>query len=187
MKLLIVITLTLTVRSRGLSKTWLQVLLKWMVLFLCCYRWTNATNTWAHPIRSPVGIPRMVVFMNKVDMVDDEELLGVGWNQRFVIFLRIWWRQWTSYSRVCFRWLNSQSTWVPKLFLNWWKQLMLGSKSQLETLKAFLDAWRCILNTGRGTVATGRIETGLLIQVQLKSLVWELKINFYYYWSWDVP
>jgi elongation factor Tu len=30
--------------------------------------------------------------------------------------------------------------------------------------------------TGRGTVATGRIETGLLIQeIQLKSLVWELK------------
>jgi translation elongation factor EF-Tu-like GTPase len=26
-----------------------------------------------------VGIPRMVVFMNKVDMVDDEELLRVGW------------------------------------------------------------------------------------------------------------
>jgi hypothetical protein len=33
-----------------------------------------------------------------------------------------------------------------------------------------------------GTVATGRIETGVAIQeIQLKSLVWELKINFYYY------
>jgi elongation factor Tu len=35
--------------------------------------------------------------------------------------------------------------------------------------------------TGRGTVATGRIETGLIQEIQLKSLVWELKINFYYY------
>jgi elongation factor Tu len=26
-----------------------------------------------------VGIPRMVVFMNKVDMVDDEELLELKW------------------------------------------------------------------------------------------------------------
>jgi elongation factor Tu len=35
-----------------------------------------------------VGIPRMVVFMNKVDMVDDEELL-VEMEIRDFIFLRI--------------------------------------------------------------------------------------------------
>jgi elongation factor Tu len=35
--------------------------------------------------------------------------------------------------------------------------------------------------TGRGTVATGRIETGVAKEIQLKSLVWELKINFYYW------
>jgi elongation factor Tu len=33
-------------------------------------------QTRAHPISRQVGIPRMVVFMNKVDMVDDEELLS---------------------------------------------------------------------------------------------------------------
>jgi translation elongation factor EF-Tu-like GTPase len=32
-----------------------------------------------------VGIPRMVVFMNKVDMVDDEELLVESGNQRFYL------------------------------------------------------------------------------------------------------
>jgi elongation factor Tu len=55
---------------------------------------------------------------------------------------------------------------------------MLGSKSQLETLqKPFLMPVEDVFSiTGRGTVATGRIETGLLIQeIQLKSLVWELK------------
>jgi elongation factor Tu len=32
----------------------------------------------------------------------------------------------------------------------------------LEILKTFLDAcWGCITITGRGTVATGRIETGI--------------------------
>jgi elongation factor Tu len=36
-----------------------------------------------------------------------------------------------------------------------------GLKSQLEILKSLLDAsWRCTI-TGRGTVATGRIETGI--------------------------
>jgi elongation factor Tu len=30
------------------------------------------------PLGRQVGIPRMVVFMNKVDMVDDEELLELG-------------------------------------------------------------------------------------------------------------
>jgi elongation factor Tu len=35
-----------------------------------------------------VGIPRMVVFMNKVDMVDDEELLELV-EMEIVIFLRI--------------------------------------------------------------------------------------------------
>jgi elongation factor Tu len=29
--------------------------------------------------------------------------------------------------------------------------------------------------TGRGTVATGRIKTGIANTIQLKSLVWELK------------
>jgi translation elongation factor EF-Tu-like GTPase len=43
-------------------------------------------------------------------------------------------------------------------------------------LKTFLDASRGCTITGRGTVATGRIETGITIQeILLKSLVWELK------------
>jgi translation elongation factor EF-Tu-like GTPase len=38
--------------------------------------------------------------------------------------------------------------------------------------------------TGRGTVATGRIETGIATLVTLlKSSVWVLKIDFYNYWS----
>jgi elongation factor Tu len=46
-----------------------------------------------------------------------------------------------------------------------------------DTAKPFLMPVEDVFSiTGRGTVATGRIETGLLIQeIQLKSLVWELK------------
>jgi translation elongation factor EF-Tu-like GTPase len=53
---------------------------------------------------------------------------------------------------------------------------MLGLKSQSEILKAFLDASEMYFHTGRGTVATGRIETGIANTGDLlKSLVWELK------------
>ena len=35
----------------------------------------DAADPRAHPARAQVGVPALVVFMNKVDMVDDEELL----------------------------------------------------------------------------------------------------------------
>jgi GTPase len=63
--------------------------------------------------------------------------------------------------------------------------LILGLKSQSDTEKPFLMPVEDVFTiTGRGTVATGRMKLVLLIQVMLlKSLVWELKINFYYYRS----
>jgi translation elongation factor EF-Tu-like GTPase len=70
--------------------------------------------------------------------------------------------------------LNNDPAWVPKIL-----ELMAAVDEWIEepirdTEKPFL--MRCFTITGRGTVATGRIETVLLIQeMQLKSLVWELK------------
>jgi elongation factor Tu len=52
-----------------------------------------------------VGIPRMVVFMNKVDMVDDEELLELVEMRDLLSFLNMM-EIMSSYSRVCFRWIE---------------------------------------------------------------------------------
>jgi elongation factor Tu len=52
----------------------------------------------------------------------------------------------------------------------------LDRRAIRDVAKPFLMPEDVFSITGRGTVATGRIETGLLIQeIQLKSLVWELK------------
>jgi translation elongation factor EF-Tu-like GTPase len=53
-----------------------------------------------------VGIPRMVVFMNKVDMVDDEELLRVSWKSETCYLSTNMMETMTSYSRICFRWIE---------------------------------------------------------------------------------
>jgi hypothetical protein len=44
--------------------------------FSCgCYRWSYASTKEHILLARQVGVPRMVVFMNKVDMVDDPGLL----------------------------------------------------------------------------------------------------------------
>ena len=37
--------------------------------------WPDATDARAHSVVTQVGVPYIVVFLNKADMVDDEELL----------------------------------------------------------------------------------------------------------------
>jgi elongation factor Tu len=54
-----------------------------------------------------VGIPRMVVFMNKVDMVDDEELLELlKWKLETCCLSMNMMVTMSSYSRFCFRWIE---------------------------------------------------------------------------------
>ena len=42
---------------------------------MLCSGWPHAPDSRAHSSVSQVGVPYIVVFMNKADMVDDEELL----------------------------------------------------------------------------------------------------------------
>jgi translation elongation factor EF-Tu-like GTPase len=54
-----------------------------------------------------VGIPRIVVFMNKVDMVDDAELLElVEMEIRDYCLSTSMMEIMSSYSRFCFRWIE---------------------------------------------------------------------------------
>ena len=111
-----------------------------------------------------VGIPRMVVFMNKVDMVDDAELLElVEMEIRDLLsFYEYDGDNGPVVQGSALGGLNNDPAWVPKII-----ELMEAVDSWIEepirdTEKPFLmpveDSFTI---TGRGTVATGRIETGI--------------------------
>ena len=111
-----------------------------------------------------VGIPRIVVFMNKVDMVDDEELLEL-------VEMEI--RELLSFydydgdnspviAGSALGALNGEQKWVDSVM-----ELMKHVDSWIELPKRdvekdFLMPIEDVFSiTGRGTVATGRIETGV--------------------------
>jgi elongation factor Tu len=111
-----------------------------------------------------VGIPRMVVFMNKVDMVDDEELLElVEMEIRDLLsFYEYDGDNGPVVQGSALGGLNNDPTWVPKIL-----ELMAAVDSWIEepvrdVAKPFLMPVEDVFSiTGRGTVATGRIETGV--------------------------
>ncbi|PHR32179.1 MAG: elongation factor Tu [Fluviicola sp.] len=112
-----------------------------------------------------VGVPRMVVFMNKVDMVDDEELLEL-------VDMEI--RELLSFydydgdnvpviQGSALGALNGEDEWVEKI-----NELMEAVDTYIELPprdidKPFLMPVEDVFTiTGRGTVATGRIEMGIV-------------------------
>jgi elongation factor Tu len=111
-----------------------------------------------------VGIPRMVVFMNKVDMVDDAELLElVEMEIRDLLsFYEYDGDNGPVIQGSALGGLNNDPAWVPKII-----ELMEAVDSWIEepirdTAKPFLMPVEDVFTiTGRGTVATGRIETGI--------------------------
>ncbi|EKT4525731.1 elongation factor Tu [Flavobacterium psychrophilum] len=111
-----------------------------------------------------VGIPRMVVFMNKVDMVDDEELLElVEMEIRDLLsFYEYDGDNGPVVQGSALGGLNNDPAWVPKIV-----ELMEACDSWIQepirdTEKPFLMPVEDVFTiTGRGTVATGRIETGI--------------------------
>jgi elongation factor Tu len=111
-----------------------------------------------------VGIPRMVVFMNKVDMVDDEELLElVDMEIRDLLnFYEYDGDNGPVISGSALGALNGEQKWVDSVL-----ELMESVDSWIElpvrdVEKDFLMPIEDVFSiTGRGTVATGRIETGI--------------------------
>ena len=111
-----------------------------------------------------VGIPRMVVFMNKVDMVDDAELLElVEMEIRDLLsFYEYDGDNGPVIQGSALGGLNNDPAWVPKII-----ELMEACDNWIEepirdTAKPFLMPVEDVFTiTGRGTVATGRIETGV--------------------------
>jgi len=111
-----------------------------------------------------VGIPRIVVFLNKVDMVDDEELLElVDMEVRDLLsFYEYDGDNGPVVSGSALGALNGEEKWVNTVV-----ELMEAVDAWIEEPtrevdKDFLMPIEDVFSiTGRGTVATGRIETGV--------------------------
>ncbi|QHI38751.1 Elongation factor Tu [Kordia antarctica] len=111
-----------------------------------------------------VGIPRMVVFMNKVDMVDDEELIElVDMEVRDLLsFYEYDGDNGPVIAGSALGALNGEKKWVDTV-LELMEAVDVWIEEPLREIdKPFLMPIEDVFSiTGRGTVATGRIETGI--------------------------
>jgi len=112
-----------------------------------------------------VGVPKIVVFMNKVDMVEDPELLElVEMEIRDLLsFYQFDGANTPIIQGSALGGLNKDAKWVPKIM-----ELMDAVDTYIpipvrETDKPFLMPVEDVFTiTGRGTVATGKIERGVI-------------------------
>ncbi|MDP4289700.1 MAG: elongation factor Tu [Bacteroidota bacterium] len=112
-----------------------------------------------------VGVPRLVVFMNKVDLVDDPELLELVEMEirELLTFYGFDGDATPIIQGSALGGLNKEPKWVEKII-----ELMAAVDSWIpepvrEMDKPFLMPVEDVFSiTGRGTVATGRIETGVI-------------------------
>ena len=113
-----------------------------------------------------VGVPRIVVFMNKVDMVDDEELLELVEMEirDLLTFYKYDGDNTPVIQGSALGGLNGEQKWVDTIM-----ELMNSvdawiEEPEREIDKPFLMPIEDVFTiTGRGTVATGRIETGVAL------------------------
>ncbi|MDG2426138.1 MAG: elongation factor Tu [Flavobacteriales bacterium] len=111
-----------------------------------------------------VGVPKMVAFLNKVDMVDDEELLELVEMEvrELLTFYEYDGDNAPVVQGSALGGLNGEQKWVDSIL-----ELMNAVDEYIEipvreNEKPFLMSVEDVFTiTGRGTVATGRIETGV--------------------------
>jgi elongation factor Tu len=112
-----------------------------------------------------VGVPKIVVFMNKVDMVDDPELLDLVEMEirELLSFYQFDGDNTPIIRGSALGGLNNDEKWVPKIM-----ELMDAVDTFIpipprDIDKPFLMPVEDVFSiTGRGTVATGRIERGII-------------------------
>lgn len=112
-----------------------------------------------------VGVPQLVVFMNKVDLVDDPELLDLVEMEirELLSFYKFDGDNIPVIRGSALGGLNNEPTWVEKIeelmhAVDTWIPLPIRAVD-----KNFLMPVEDVFSiTGRGTVATGRIETGVI-------------------------
>ena len=112
-----------------------------------------------------VGVPKIVVFMNKVDMVDDDEILDLVEMEirELLNFYEFDGDNIPIIRGSALGGLNMDPKWVPKIM-----ELMdavdtyIPIPPRLTELPFLMPVEDVFSITGRGTVATGRIERGII-------------------------
>ena len=110
-----------------------------------------------------VNVPRLVVFMNKVDLVDDEELIELVEKELGDLLESYDFNDTPIIKGSALAALNGEQSGVDSVM-----ELMNTVDTWIETpvrdeAKAFLMSVEDVFSiTGRGTVATGAIETGII-------------------------
>jgi elongation factor Tu len=112
-----------------------------------------------------VGVPKIVVFMNKVDMVDDPELLDLVEMEirELLSFYEFDGNNTPIIRGSALGGLNNDAKWVPKIL-----ELMDAVDTYIPIpprqvdLPFLMPVEDVFSITGRGTVATGRIERGVI-------------------------
>lgn len=110
-----------------------------------------------------VNVPKIVVFLNKVDMVDDEELLELVEMEVVELLEFYGFEDSPVIKGSALGGLNGEPEWVDKIM-----ELMDAVDTWIplpprDMDKPFLMPVEDVFSiTGRGTVATGRIETGII-------------------------
>jgi elongation factor Tu len=111
-----------------------------------------------------VGVPRLVIFLNKCDMVDDEELIDLVEMEVQELLTDYGFEEDTPFIRgSALKALEGDAQWEDKIHdlmnaVDTWIQDPIR-----ETDKPFLVAVEDVFSiTGRGTVATGRVEQGVI-------------------------
>ena len=112
-----------------------------------------------------VGVPKIVVFMNKVDMVDDPELLGLVEMEirELLSFYEFDGNNTPIIRGSALGGLNADAKWVDKIM-----ELMAAVDTYIPIpprqvdLPFLMPVEDVFSITGRGTVATGRIERGVI-------------------------
>jgi len=110
-----------------------------------------------------VNVPRLVVFMNKVDMVDDEELIELVEMELTDLLDSYGFNDTPILQGSALGALNGEGKWVDSVMelmntVDTWIQT-----PERDTDKPFLMSVEDVFSiTGRGTVATGAIETGII-------------------------
>ena len=110
-----------------------------------------------------VNVPRLVVFMNKTDLVDDDELIELVEMELSDLLESYDFNDTPIIKGSALGALNGEQTGVDSVL-----ELMKTVDSWIETpvrdeAKAFLMSVEDVFSiTGRGTVATGAIETGII-------------------------
>jgi len=121
-----------------------------------------------------VGVPALVVFINKVDLVDDDELLELVEMEirELLNFYEFPGNDIPITSGSALGALNGEAQWVEKVI-----ELLDSIDSYIplpkrETDKDFLMPVEDVFSiTGRGTVATGRIERGVINTGELVDII----------------